>query len=130
MSRRARTFLGRPSGPSRGRGAGPARARSGRPGRGGPGRGGPGRGGPGRGPRRGGRSYRRRSCFFCETKEPIDYKNTQILRRFTGDTGRIESRRKTSTCAKHQRQLATAIKRARYLALLPFVVRRRLHGTT
>ncbi len=120
MSRRIRTILGGPTRASRGRGAGPGRARFGRPGR----------GGPGRGPRRGGRSYRRRSCYFCETKEPIDYKNTQVLRRFTGDTGRIEARRKTSTCAKHQRRLATAIKRARYLALLPFVVRRRLHGPT
>lgn len=120
MSLHARTFLGRPTGVSRRHCAGPARARGNRPGR----------GGGGRGPRRGGRSYRRRSCYFCETKELIDYKNTQILRRFTGDTGRIESRRKTSTCASHQRQLATAIKRARYLALLPFVVRRRLHGTT
>ena len=79
MSRRIRTILGGPTRASRGRGAGPGRARFGRPGR----------GGPGRGPRRGGRSYRRRSCYFCETKEPIDYKNTQVLRRFTGDTGRI-----------------------------------------
>lgn len=94
---------------------------------GGGGRGGGGGGGGGR-PRRGGRGFRRRACYFCETREPIDFKNAQLLRRFIGDSGRIETRRKTSTCARHQRELARAIKRARYLALLPFVVRRRLHA--
>ena len=88
--------------------------------------GGGGRGG-GRG-RRGGRGFRRRACYFCETREPIDFKNAQLLRRFIADSGRIETRRKTSTCARHQRELARAIKRARYLALLPYVVRRRLHA--
>ena len=95
--------------------------------RGGRGRGGGGGGGGGR-PRRGGRGFRRRACFFCEAREPIDYKNAQLLRRFVGDSGRIDTRRKTSTCARHQRELARAIKRARYLALLPFVVRRRLNA--
>ncbi len=88
-------------------------------------------GGGGRGggrPRRGGRGFRRRACYFCETREPIDFKNAQLLRRFIADSGRIETRRKTSTCARHQRELARAIKRARYLALLPYVVRRRLHA--
>ena len=85
-------------------------------------------GGGGRGPR-GGRSYRRRSCYFCETQELIDYKNPQLLRRFTVDTGRIQARRKSMVCAKHQRKLAQAIKRARYLGLLPFVMRRQLHGS-
>lgn len=87
--------------------------------------GGGGRGGRGR---RGGRGFRRRACYFCETREPIDFKNAQLLRRFIADSGRIETRRKTSTCARHQRELARAIKRARYLALLPYVVRRRLHA--
>ena len=93
--------------------------------------GGGGRGGGGGGggrPRRGGRGFRRRACYFCEAREPIDFKNAQLLRRFIGDSGRIETRRKTSTCARHQRELARAIKRARYLALLPYVVRRRLHA--
>ncbi len=94
---------------------------------GGGGRGGGGGGGGGGRPRRGGRGFRRRACYFCETREPIDFKNAQLLRRFIGDSGRIETRRKTSTCARHQRELARAIKRARYLALLPYVVRRRLH---
>ena len=85
------------------------------------------RGGRGGGQRRGGRGFRRRSCYFCETREPIDYKNAQLLRRFIADSGRIDARRKTSTCARHQRELSRAIKGARYLALLPFVVRRRLH---
>ncbi|MCY4112781.1 MAG: 30S ribosomal protein S18 [Chloroflexi bacterium] len=92
--------------------------------------GGAGGGGGGRGgrSRRGGRGFRRRACYFCETREPIDFKNAQLLRRFIADSGRIETRRKTSTCARHQRELARAIKRARYLALLPYVVRRRLHA--
>ncbi len=92
--------------------------------------GGGGGGGGGRGgrSRRGGRGFRRRACYFCETREPIDFKNAQLLRRFIADSGRIETRRKTSTCARHQRELARAIKRARYLALLPYVVRRRLHA--
>ena len=50
----------------------------------------------------------------------IDYKNASALRRFLSDLGRIEPRRKMGTCAKHQRALALAIKRARHLALLPF----------
>lgn len=93
-------------------------------------RSGGGGGGGGRGgrSRRGGRGFRRRACYFCETREPIDFKNAQLLRRFIADSGRIETRRKTSTCARHQRELARAIKRARYLALLPYVVRRRLHA--
>jgi len=76
----------------------------------------------------GGRPFRRRGCYFCETKEPIDYKNAALLRRFVADSGRIESRRKTMCCARHQRRLAVAIRRSRYLALLPHVVIRRLHG--
>ena len=92
------------------------------------GRGGGGGGGGGRPRRGGGRGFRRRACFFCETKERIDYKNAQVLRRFVADSGRIDTRRKTSTCARHQRELARAIKRARYLALLPFIVRRRLNA--
>lgn len=69
--------------------------------------------------RRGGR--RRRVCIMCADKiKVIDYKNAGFLRRFVSDRGRIETRRKTSACAKHQRALARAIKRARHLALLPY----------
>lgn len=78
------------------------------------------------GPRdsRGGRrSYtrRRKVCAFClEKSKSIDYKDVNTLRRYVTDRGKIRSRRKTGTCAKHQRRLAVAIKRARHLALLPF----------
>jgi small subunit ribosomal protein S18 len=92
---------------------------------------GSGQGGPGGGPgdRRGGgrprgrgRSPpRRKVCVFCVDKvTDIDYKDVNRLRRFVSDRGKIEPRRKSGTCAKHQRILATAIKRARHLALLPF----------
>lgn len=66
-------------------------------------------------------SSRRRSCFFCMEKiKEIDYKDADFLRRFLTDRGKIKARRKTALCARHQRQLAVAIKRARHLALLPF----------
>jgi small subunit ribosomal protein S18 len=75
------------------------------------------RGGPGGR----GRFQRRRICTFCVDKiDTIDYKNINLLRRFVSDTGQIDSRRRTGTCAKHQRRVTRAIKRARYLALLPY----------
>ena len=55
-----------------------------------------------------------------EKMTAIDFKDFSFLRRFLSDRGRIESRRKSGTCAKHQRALAQAIKRARHLALLPY----------
>ena len=64
---------------------------------------------------------RRKVCSFCvEKAKEIDYKDAMKLRRYLSDRGRIESRRKTGTCAKHQRWLAVALKRARHLALLPY----------
>jgi len=77
------------------------------------------------GRREGGRergSYgRRRVCGFCmDNVQTIDYKDTARLRRFLSERGKIEPRRKTGTCAKHQRWLTTALKRARQLALLPY----------
>ena len=64
---------------------------------------------------------RRKVCAFCLDKSrAIDYKDVSTLRRFLTERGKIKSRRKTGTCAKHQRRLATAVKRARHLALLPF----------
>ena len=75
------------------------------------------------GRRRDGRRYypRRKVCSFCVDKiEHIDYKDGQRLRRYVSDWAKIESRRKTGTCAPHQRMLATAIKRARYVGLLPY----------
>ena len=73
--------------------------------------------------RRGGRGRpRRRICAFCVDKvQVIDYKDHEMLRRFTNEFGRIRPRRQTGTCARHQRSLAVAIKRARHIALLPFV---------
>lgn len=69
--------------------------------------------------RRGGR--RRRVCIMCADKiKVVDYKNAGFLRRYVSDRGRIETRRRTSACAKHQRALAQAIKRARHIALLPY----------
>lgn len=65
---------------------------------------------------------KRKVCSFCKDKvESIDYKNLAQLRPFVSDTAKIEPRRKTGTCARHQRVLTVAIKRARHLAWLPFV---------
>ncbi len=68
------------------------------------------------------RQSRKRFCGFCIDKKEIDYKDYEGLRRYVNEYGRIKPRRQTGTCAKHQRGLALAIKRARHLALLPFVV--------
>lgn len=64
---------------------------------------------------------RRKVCAFCVEKvEKIDYKDAAKLRRFTSERAKILPRRVTGTCAKHQRELTTAIKRARAIALLPY----------
>ena len=64
---------------------------------------------------------RRKVCFFCAEKvADISYKNLDTLRRYLSDRGKIEPRRKTGTCAKHQRRLTLALKHARHLALLPY----------
>jgi len=65
---------------------------------------------------------RRKVCRFCADKVEIDYKNLSLLRAFVTEKGKILSGRVTGTCAKHQRELDTAAKRARMLALLPFAV--------
>lgn len=65
---------------------------------------------------------KRRVCRFCENSEIyIDYKDEKRLIRFISEQGKIIPKRITGTCAKHQRQLVRAIKRARHLAMLPFV---------
>ena len=62
-----------------------------------------------------------RECQFCtDHNVTIDYKNVDLLRRYVTEEGKIRPRRQTGACAKHQRALAVAIKRARHLALLPF----------
>ena len=64
---------------------------------------------------------RRKICIFCADKvEFIDYKDTAKLRKFISERSKILPRRVTGTCARHQRELTIAIKRARHLALLPF----------
>jgi len=64
---------------------------------------------------------KRRVCPFCvDRSRKIDYKEADALRRFISDRGKMEPRHRTGVCAKHQRLLSTAIKRARYLALLPY----------
>jgi small subunit ribosomal protein S18 len=64
----------------------------------------------------------RKVCSFCDNKtDEIDYKDAEKLRGYISDRGKIAPRRRTGTCAKHQRTLARAIKRARHLALLPYV---------
>ena len=71
-----------------------------------------------------GRRYvaRPKICQFCADKSlEIDYKNADMLRRFVTEEGKIRPRRQTGTCARHQRTLARAIKRARQVSLLPFV---------
>lgn len=73
-------------------------------------------------PSRGGRKGRRKVCQFCVDKvEYIDYKDVARLRRFMSERAKILPRRVTGTCARHQRDLTVAIKRARQIALLPFV---------
>ena len=65
---------------------------------------------------------RRKVCSFCVDRvEHVDYKDTSRLRRFLSERSKILPRRMTGTCARHQRDLTEAIKRARHLALLPFV---------
>jgi len=62
-----------------------------------------------------------RVCQFCTDRTiVIDYKNVDLLRRYVTEEGNIRPRRQTGACAKHQRQIATAVKRARHLALLHF----------
>ena len=68
------------------------------------------------------RKSRKKVCVFCVEKvDEIDYKDVTRLKRFVSERAKILPRRVTGTCAKHQRELTTAIKRARVLALLPYV---------
>lgn len=64
---------------------------------------------------------RKKVCQFCADKDKkIDYKDTQTLKKYISDRGKILPRRVTGTCAKHQREITNAIKRARQVALLPY----------
>lgn len=65
---------------------------------------------------------KKRFCRFCQMNvREIDYKNVDILRRYIPERGKISPRRTTGTCSFHQRKLAQAVKRARIMALLPFI---------
>jgi len=75
------------------------------------------------GPRKGKGFFRKKVCRFCTQNVKIDYKDADMLRRYTTERGKILPRRITGTCSKHQRMLAVNIKRARSLALLPYVVK-------
>ncbi|MFO7682809.1 MAG: 30S ribosomal protein S18 [Chloroflexota bacterium] len=67
-------------------------------------------------------STRKRVCEYCVSKDKkIDYKRPEELKRYVSEFGRLRPSRQTGTCAKHQRAVATAVKRARHIALLPFV---------
>lgn len=67
---------------------------------------------------------KQRHCFFCANNiQDIAYTDTQLLRRFVSSFGKIVARKRSGVCMSHQRELATAIKRARIMALLPFLQR-------
>jgi len=69
------------------------------------------------------RQPRRKYCQFCkEDVDYIDYKDVQLLRKYTTDRGKIKPRRVTGACTQHQRDIAIAVKRAREMALLPYTV--------
>lgn len=73
------------------------------------------------GSRGGNRGRRRKVCQFCADKaETVDYKDVRTLQQFVSRSGAISARRRTGACAKHQRMLSRAVKRARHLAMLPF----------
>jgi small subunit ribosomal protein S18 len=68
--------------------------------------------------------YSKKVCRFCAEKiDEVDYKDVKLLQRYLNSYGKIETRKRTGTCLKHQRLVAVALKRSRHLALLPFVVR-------
>lgn len=69
------------------------------------------------------RRRRNKKCPICTEKQVVDYKDVSLLIRFTSERGKILGRVKTGVCAKHQRQLTRSIKRARFVALMPFVQR-------
>ncbi|QZE12504.1 30S ribosomal protein S18 [Mycoplasma sp. Ms02] len=73
--------------------------------------------------KRKGFSSRRKVCEFCELKqEYVDYKNVAALKKYVNATGQIKPSGATGACAKHQRKIATAIKRARFIALMPYTI--------
>ena len=72
--------------------------------------------------KRGGSRKRKKVCVFCGENNAIDYKDTAKLRKYVSERGKILPRRVTGTCAKHQRAITVAVKRARHIALMPYTV--------
>ncbi len=70
--------------------------------------------------RKGGMHRRKKVCVFCGKDNAIDYKDTAKLKKFVSESGKILPRRITGNCAKHQREITVAIKRARHIALMPY----------
>ena len=64
-----------------------------------------------------------KECFFCKEKKNPDFLDSDTLKKFISERGTIQSSQRTGVCSKHQRKLTTAVKRARLIALLPFIVR-------
>lgn len=72
------------------------------------------------------RKPRKKVCVFCQDEIPyVDYKDTALLRKFISDRGKIRARRVTGNCRQHQRDVATAVKNAREVALLPYTMQAR-----
>jgi small subunit ribosomal protein S18 len=67
--------------------------------------------------------FRKQNRFYAEQVDVVDYKDVKLLQRYLSSVGRIENRKRTGASMKHQRMLAKALKRARHMALLPFVVK-------
>lgn len=69
-------------------------------------------------------NYKLEGCYFCQNGiKEIDYKDTRVLQKFLSGYAKIFPRKKTAICAKHQRKLAEAVKRARFMALIPYTTR-------
>ena len=77
-----------------------------------------------RAPKDGGRRTKKKICIFCKDKMAyVDYKDVSLLRKFVSDRGKIRARRVTGNCSQHQREVASAVKNAREMALLPYTTR-------
>ena len=71
--------------------------------------------------RKGGMYRRKKVCVFCGKDHEIDYKDIAMLKKYVSESGKILPRRITGNCAKHQREITVAVKRARHLAMMPYV---------
>jgi len=69
------------------------------------------------------KTFKKGACFFCKQKTDPDYKDIDTLKHYLSERGKIQPRPETNVCHKHQRVLSLSVKRARFMALLPFIVR-------